>query len=375
VYKLAFRLFKLIPAEPAHRLVFAGLRAFMAPGFVRRLAQRVLAPNHPSLAVEALGLRFPGPLGLAAGFDKNAEGPDALTALGFGFIEIGTVTAQAQDGNPRPRLFRLPDDRALVNRMGFNNHGADRVAARLRDAPPESVVAVNIGKTKVVPDEGAALDYAASARLLAPAAAFVIINVSSPNTPGLRSLQRAEALAPIIVAVRGALDEACPHRRVPLLVKIAPDLADEDVDAVADLALRESLDGIVATNTTIARTGLNSEAAEVERAGAGGLSGPPVAARSLELLDRLYRRVGDKVTLVSVGGIETADDAWQRITHGATLLELYTSFIYRGPLVAFRIHEGLKQRLAENGFANLRDAVGSAIKPARKTATGDVTQP
>jgi len=375
VYKLAFRLFKLIPAEPAHRLVFACLRAFMAPTAVRRLARRVLAPSHPSLEVEAFGLRFPGPLGLAAGFDKNAEGPDALTALGFGFIEIGTVTAQAQAGNPKPRLFRLPDDRALVNRMGFNNDGADRVAARLRDAPPESVVAVNIGKTKVVPDAGAALDYAASARLLAPAAAFVIINVSSPNTPGLRSLQRSEALAPIIAAVRSALDEACPQRHVALAVKIAPDLADEDVDAVADLAVREGLDGIVATNTTIARTGLSSEPAEVERTGAGGLSGPPVAARSLALLERLYRRVGDKVTLVSVGGIETADDAWQRITHGATLLELYTSFIYKGPLVAFRIHEGLKERLAENGFAHLRDAVGSAIRANRATTTGDVAQP
>jgi dihydroorotate dehydrogenase len=375
LYKLAFQLFKLAPAEPAHHVVFGALRAFMAARPMRALARRLLATRDPILEIEALGERFPGPLGLAAGFDKNAEGPDALTALGFAFIEVGTVTALAQPGNPKPRLFRLPADRALVNRMGFNNHGSERVAARLAAAPPESLVAVNIGKTKITPEEDAPGDYAASARALGPHARFVIINVSSPNTPGLRNLQRAEALAPIITAVRDALAESSPNRRVPLLVKIAPDLADEDVDAVADLALREGLDGIVATNTTIARSGLTSDPADVERIGAGGLSGPVLAPRSLELLARLYRRVGHRLVLVSVGGIETADDAWLRITHGATLLELYTGFIYEGPLVAHAIHAGLADRLRKEGFRDLASAVGSAVETAPRVTPRNSAEP
>lgn len=363
-YDLALRALTVMPPETAHEVVFGGLRGAMSLPGVQALARRALGPRAPSLAVQAFGLDFAGPLGLAAGFDKNALGPDALTALGFAFIEVGTVTAQPQPGNPRPRLFRLMRDRSLVNRMGFNNEGAERVAARLRARPPRSRVAVNIGKTKLTDEAHAAADYARSARALGPSAAFVVVNVSSPNTPGLRDLQRAEALDPILRQVRVALSEAVPERRVPLLVKIAPDLADEDVDVVADLAVARGLDGIVATNTTIRRDGLASPAREVERCGAGGLSGPPLKARSLALLSRLYRRVGRSLVLVSAGGIATEADAWERICHGATLLELYTAFIYEGPLVAHRIHEGLRRRLAERGLSRLADAVGCELASA-----------
>jgi dihydroorotate dehydrogenase len=299
------------------------------------------------LRVRALGLEFPGPLGLAAGFDKDARGTRGLAALGFGFVEVGTVTARAQPGNPRPRMFRLTADRALVNRMGFNNAGAAAAAARLGRARGGPVVGVNIGKTRAVPDADAAADYAASARAVAAVADYVVVNVSSPNTPGLRDLQAADRLRPVLVAVRAALDAAVSGRRVPLLVKIAPDLADADVDAVADLALELGLDGIIATNTTVSRDGLASPAAEVAAAGAGGLSGPPLRARSLAVLRRLHARAGDRLVLIAVGGIETPDDAWERLRAGATLVQAYTAFVYGGPLWPRRMHAGLARRLAK----------------------------
>jgi dihydroorotate dehydrogenase len=305
------------------------------------------------LRVRALGLSFPGPVGLAAGFDKDARGTRGLAALGFGFVEVGTVTARAQPGNPRPRMFRLTADRALVNRMGFNNAGAAAAAARLGRSRGGPVVGVNIGKTRAVPDADAAADYAASARAVAAVADYVVVNVSSPNTPGLRDLQAADRLRPVLVAVRSALDAAVPGRhqgikgRVPLLVKIAPDLADADVDAVADLALELGLDGIIATNTTVSRDGLASPAAEVAAAGAGGLSGPPLRARSLAVLRRLHARAGDRLVLIAAGGIETPDDAWERLRAGATLVQAYTAFVYGGPLWPRRMHAGLARRLAQ----------------------------
>jgi len=299
------------------------------------------------LRVRALGLSFPGPVGLAAGFDKDARGTRGLAALGFGFVEVGTVTARAQPGNPRPRMFRLTADRALVNRMGFNNAGAAAAAARLARARGGPVVGVNIGKTRAVPDADAAADYAASARAVAAVADYVVVNVSSPNTPGLRDLQAADRLLPVLTAVRSALDASSPTRRVPLLVKIAPDLADADVDAVADLALELGLDGIIATNTTVSRDGLASPAAEVAAAGAGGLSGPPLRARSLAVLRRLHARAGDRLVLIAAGGIETPDDAWERLRAGATLVQAYTAFVYGGPLWPRRMHAGLARRLAQ----------------------------
>jgi dihydroorotate dehydrogenase len=298
------------------------------------------------LRVRALGLEFPGPLGLAAGFDKDARATSGLGTLGFGFVEVGTVTARAQPGNPRPRLFRLPADRALVNRMGFNNDGAAAAAARLRRRSRGGpVVGVNIGKTRAVPEAEAAADYAASARAVADVADYVVVNVSSPNTPGLRDLQAADRLRPVLAAVRSALDAAVPGRRVPLLVKIAPDLADTDVDAIADLALELGLDGIVATNTTVSRDGLASPPAEVAAAGAGGLSGPPLRARALEVLTRLRERAGDRLVLIAAGGIETPDDAWERLRAGATLVQAYTGFVYGGPLWPRRMHAGLARRM------------------------------
>jgi len=349
MYRLLYRMvLRRVPAEAAHLAAFALIRVFgsvaRVPGAAWLLG-RWLGPRDPALRVRALGLEFPGPLGLAAGFDKDARGTRGLAALGFGFVEVGTVTARAQPGNPRPRMFRLTADRALVNRMGFNNAGAAAAAARLARARGGPPVGVNIGKSRAAPDADAAADYAASARAVAAVAGYVVVNVSSPNTPGLRDLQAANRLRPVLVAVRAALDAAVPGRRVPLLVKIAPDLADADVDAVADLALELGLDGIIATNTTVSRDGLASPAAEVAAAGAGGLSGPPLRARALEVLTRLHARAGDRLVLIAAGGIETPDDAWERLRAGATLVPAYPGVVYGGPLWPRRMHAGLARRM------------------------------
>ena len=339
-----------LPAETAHRLGFALIRVAGAAG-AGGLLRPWLRPRDPVLRVRALGLEFPGPLGLAAGFDKDARATSGLGALGFGFVEVGTVTARAQPGNPRPRMFRLPADRALVNRMGFNNDGAAAAAARLRRRPRGGpVVGVNIGKTRAVPEQQAAADYAASAQAVADVADYVVVNVSSPNTPGLRDLQAVDRLRPVLVAVRSALDASARQGGrskggVPLLVKIAPDLAEADVDAVADLAVELGLDGIIATNTTVSRAGLASSEAEVTAAGAGGLSGPPLRAPALAVLRRLRERAGDRLVLIAAGGIETPDDAWERLAAGATLVQAYTGFIYGGPLWPRRMHAGLARRI------------------------------
>ncbi|MGI8578356.1 MAG: quinone-dependent dihydroorotate dehydrogenase [Nocardioidaceae bacterium] len=341
-------------AETAHRLGFAAIRAAGVMPGVRGRAYRRLRVHDPALEVHALGLRFPGPLGLAAGFDKNALGVDALAALGFSFVEIGTVTAHEQPGNPRPRLFRLLADRAIVNRMGFNNDGAAAVAARLarrkrrRGALPV-IVGVNIGKTKAVPAAAAVTDYAASTRLLAPYADYLVVNVSSPNTPGLRDLQATERLRPLLRAVRRQAD-VVSRRRVPLLVKISPDLSDTDVHPIADLAVELGLDGIIACNTTTTRQRLTSPEAAVAAVGEGGLSGPPLRARSLQMLRALRERVGPEMTLVSVGGVSTAGDVRERLAAGATLVQAYTAFVFEGPWWPSRVQQCLATR----------DAVGTA---------------
>ncbi|MGH3937075.1 MAG: quinone-dependent dihydroorotate dehydrogenase [Pseudonocardiaceae bacterium] len=357
MYKLLFSiLFRRIPAETAHQLGFGLIRAVAAVPGLKLLLSRWLIPRDPVLRVRALGLDLPGPIGLAAGFDKDALGVDALGALGFAFVEIGTVTAQPQPGNPTPRLFRLVTDRALVNRMGFNNAGSAAAAARLRarGGGQGVVVGVNIGKTKIVLENEAVADYVASATLLADVADYLVVNVSSPNTPGLRNLQAVEHLRPLLVGVRQALNGAGP-RRVPLLVKIAPDLADEDIDAIADLAVELGLDGIIATNTSISRTGLATDTAQVEAIGAGGVSGAPLKHRSLAVLRRLRGRVGNRLVLVAVGGIETADDAWACIQAGATLVQAYTGFVYGGPLWPHRIHRGLARRIRQAGFTSISE--------------------
>lgn len=360
VYGLVRRLFFLVPPERIHTLVFAVLRGATALGPARRMLHRLLGPRDPALASTVFGVRFPAPLGLAAGFDKDGKGLLTWGALGFGYAEVGTVTATPQPGNPSPRMFRLPADRALLNRMGFNNLGAGALAVQLARHQPDIPVGVNIGKTKTTPAADAVADYRASARLVGPLASYLVVNVSSPNTPGLRDLQAVESLRPILSAVLAETSK-------PVLVKIAPDLSDADLDKVADLAVELGLAGIVATNTTVSREGLRTPG--VDELGPGGISGPPVARRAVEVLHRLYGRVGDRLVLISVGGIETADDAWERITAGASLLQGYTGFIYGGGLWPKRIHDGIARHLREGGFASLGDAVGSAAPTAGGAAS------
>jgi dihydroorotate dehydrogenase len=359
MYRLLYWLvLRRLPAEATHRISFALLRAVVALPGVARMMVRIFAPRAPELRVHALGRELPGPLGLAAGFDKDAKGVRALLALGFGFVEVGTVTAEPQPGNPRPRLFRLARDRALINRLGFNNSGATAAARRLAHRGT-GVVGANIGKTRRIAEADAIADFTDSAQRLAPHADYLVVNVSSPNTPGLRDLQAVDKLRPLLVSVRAACDLASPTRRVPLLVKIAPDLADADIDAVADLALELGLDGIIATNTTIARTGLTTADATVAALGAGGLSGAPLAPRALAVLRRLHARLGGRVTLIAVGGIETAEDAWQRIRAGATLVQAYTGFIYGGPGWPRRLHRDLADKVRAANLRSIEQAIGA----------------
>jgi dihydroorotate dehydrogenase len=377
MYRALFQLlFARMPAETAHQVGFALIRlAGSVPG-VPALLRRWLGPHEPVLRVEALGRQFPGPLGLAAGFDKDALAPDALAALGFGFVEVGTVTARPQPGNPKPRLFRLTADRALINRMGFNNAGSAAASGRLRERAefipaggPMAVVGANIGKSKVVAEADAIADYTASATRLADVADYLVVNVSSPNTPGLRNLQAVGQLRPLLQAVRQSLDEAS-ERHVPLLVKIAPDLSDPDLDAIADLALELRLDGIIATNTTVSRDHLVSPAEEVAGLGAGGLSGAPLQDRALQVLQRLRSRVGTRMVLIAAGGISTGDDAYQRIRAGATLVQAYTAFVYGGPFWPRQVHRQLAARLRADGFASVAEAVGSGIPPSEPQRPG-----
>lgn len=340
MYEFFFRaVLRRIDPERAHHLAVVVIRAIPALGLTR-LVRRFTRPD-PALAVDALGLHFESPFGMAAGFDKDARSIRGLWALGFGHVEIGTVTAIAQDGNPKPRLFRLVDDRAVINRMGFNNGGAAAAAervARERRRPQRPVIGANIGKSRVVAVEDAVADYRESARLLAPVADYLAVNVSSPNTPGLRGLQDEVLLRPLLQAV---LEEA---GQTPVLVKIAPDLDDSAIDAVCQLAVELGLAGIIATNTTISRDGLVTDAASVEAAGAGGLSGAPLRARSLEVLRRVRASVPSNFCVIAVGGIDTADDAAERLAAGATLVQGYTAFLYRGPLWARQIIRGLAAR-------------------------------
>ena len=345
LYGLLFRtVLTRIDPERAHHLAFAVIRAIPLAAPVVRA---VCAP-HPTLRVRTMGLEFPSPFGIAAGFDKDARGIRGLGLLGFGHVEIGTVTAQAQSGNTRPRLFRLVPDRAVINRMGFNNAGAEAVAPRLRRAAGRRwrpVIGANIGKSRVVDVDAAVEDYLHSTRLLAPDADYLVVNVSSPNTPGLRGLQELDRLAPLLESVRDAAGA------VPVLVKIAPDLTDDQARRIAALVVRLGLAGIVATNTTLSREGLSTDPAVVAAAGEGGLSGAPLAARSLELLRVLREAVPPGMCLISVGGVETGDDVAARLAAGATLVQGYTAFLYRGPLWAAQINRRLAElkRAARDG--------------------------
>lgn len=324
--------------EDAHHLGAIIITMAGLPGI--RNIKHALFSSESTLHVQALGLHFDSPFGMAAGFDKDVTMVSGLYALGFGHVEVGTLTAQAQPGNPRPRLFRLIQDRAVINRMGFNNRGAARAVPRLeklRRLKHRPVIGVNIGKSRVVDVDNAIADYVTSTKLLAPLADYLVVNVSSPNTPGLRGLQEIAQLEPLLSAVQAEAGST------PLLVKIAPDLSDDQLDEIASLAVRLGLAGIIATNTTIARTGLISDPASVEKIGAGGLSGAPLAARSLEVLRRIRRVIPSEMCVISVGGIETAEQVQERLDAGATLVQGYSAFIYNGPLWAWKINRGLKK--------------------------------
>ena len=339
MYPLLFRtvLARMDP-ETAHHVAVMVIRLLGVPPFA--WAARGLTRPAPELRTTALGLSFESPFGVAAGFDKDVRAARGLYALGFGHVEVGTITAIAQEGNPRPRLFRLIPDRAVVNRMGFNNRGAEAAARRLnrlRRLSKRAVLGVNIGKSRVVDVADAADDYVRSATLLAPLADYLVVNVSSPNTPGLRGLQAVETLRPLLASVRDAA------RSTPLLVKIAPDLPDDEVDAVARLAVGLGLSGIIATNTTIARDGLRTDPVIVAAAGDGGLSGAPLKDRALEVLRLVRAAVPADFVVISAGGVETAGDVRERVNAGATLVQGYTAFLYRGPLWARQINRGLKR--------------------------------
>lgn len=320
--------------ETAHHLAFTVIKAAPAAG----AAVRNLCAPDPRLRVRTLGLEFPSPFGLAAGFDKNAAGILGLGALGFGHVEVGTLTRHAQPGNPRPRMYRLVEDRALINRMGFNNGGSAAAVARVeraRLAEHRPVIGVNIGKSRVTEVADATADYVWSAERLAPIADYLAVNVSSPNTPGLRGLQELDQLRPLLGAVKAAAGET------PLLVKIAPDMDDDQLDGIVALALELGLDGIIATNTTVSREGLAESPATIEAMGAGGLSGAPLAQRSLEVLRRIRRTAPAEFCVISVGGVATGADVLERLDAGATLVQGFTAFIYEGPFWARSINREL----------------------------------
>lgn len=354
-------LFRLDP-ERSHELTM-GLLEVVAP-----LAGRL--PGAPTgdgrLTQELMGLSFPNPVGLAAGFDKRASAVPIWPAVGFGFSEVGTITARAQPGNPRPRLHRLPDDRAVINRMGFNNDGADATAIRLRGWSERGLLGraplgVNLGKSKVTEAEDAPGDYATSLRRLWPAADYIVVNVSSPNTPGLRDLQAIGPLGDIVDAlqrVNAARAGVWGRPARPVLVKIAPDLAGEDVDAVVDLARDRGLAGVIVANTTLGRPGLVSPPELAERE--GGLSGAPLRSRCVELVARVAGRASGDLVVVGVGGISTADDVWDTLAAGASLVQVYTGLIYGGPAWVRALNRDLLRRMDREGVAHVSEVVGSA---------------
>ncbi|MCX7602082.1 MAG: quinone-dependent dihydroorotate dehydrogenase [Meiothermus sp.] len=334
--------------ETIHERVMHGLAWLGQRGPSLELVRRFCSVQDERLGVTAFGLHFPNPIGLAAGFDKNAVAVRAWAALGFGHVEVGSVTALPQPGNPKPRLFRLPQDQALINRMGFNNQGAEAIAARLEQlqqtfgkAPVP--LGINLGKSKVTPLEEAPKDYLKSLSVLWPYGDYFVINVSSPNTPGLRALQDKDRLEELLAALVGFTQ----HRK-PLLLKIAPDLTWEQIDQILALVEQYRLSGLIATNTTTSRTGLTTPTLED-----GGLSGKPLRERSLEVLRYLYTRLQGRLPIISVGGIFSAADVWERLASGAALVQVYTGFVYEGPLMVKKICRGLLERMEREGVRGL----------------------
>ena len=341
-------LFRLDP-ERAHRLSLAALRRFPPPD---------RPPVHdPALAVKIGGLTFPSPVGVAPGYDKDVEVPDALLGLRFGFVEVGTITPLPQEGNPKPRLFRLVEDQAVINRMGFNNGGAGAALDRMQSrAGRPGIVGVNIGANKNSADRIA--DYVQMTELMAPLASYLTVNISSPNTPGLRNLQAGDALKPLLTGVFEARSRTYSNRPTegpPVFLKLAPDLEPKEIDAIAKVALDSELAALIISNTTLARPPLQSQHADE----AGGLSGAPLAPIALQRLKDFHKATGGQIPLIAAGGIDSADAAWERIVAGASLVQLYSAMVYHGPMLGKRIARGLSQRLQAAGFASMKDAIGS----------------
>jgi len=346
-FKFAGPLVRLFDPECAHGLTVKALKSGLVPPQPRVAA--------PSLEVALWGLRFPNPVGLAAGFDKNAEVPDSMLRQGFGFVEIGSVTPRPQPGNPKPRMFRLVEDRAVINRMGFNNEGVEAVAARLEARARIGIVGANLGKNKDTED--AAADYEKGAARLGPLADYMVINVSSPNTPGLRALQGRDQLEGLVGRTRAALDKATEGaKRPPLLLKIAPDLNDEDLSDIAAVALGGALDGLIVSNTTIARPDSLRSAHAKET---GGLSGAPLLDAATAVLRRMYTLTEGRLPLVGVGGIASGADAYAKIKAGASLVQVYSALVYQGTGLVTRINRELIDLLKRDGFASIADAVGA----------------
>ncbi len=338
-YRVLRRFLFLFPPETIHEVVFTLLR--MPP--VSSLLAQLSRFEHPALQREVFGLTFRNPVGLAAGMDKNAEVFEAMGALGFGFVEVGTVTPRPQKGNPRPRLFRLVEDQALINRMGFNNDGVEAVRRRLeKRKDPTLLIGGNIGKNKDTPNEKAKEDYEFCFRELYEVVDFFVVNVSSPNTPNLRQLQEKEPLRQLLLHLQ-AVNAQMPRRK-PLLLKIAPDLNDSQLDDVVEIVQETGVDGVIATNTTIAREGLRTSPRRLEKIGAGGLSGKPLARRSTEVIRYLHQRSGGTFPIIGVGGIHSAEDALEKLAAGASLIELFTGFIYEGPGLIKQIKQALVHR-------------------------------
>lgn len=362
IYRLLRPCLFRLPAERAHRLAFT----FLTP--LQRVLERrapEVTPKDPVLHQTLWDLQFANPIGLAAGFDKDAQIPHVWAALGFGFAELGTITAQAQPGNPAPRLFRLPADRALINRLGFNNRGAraaaDTLAASLRRHRAGIPLGINLGKSRPVPLEDAAVDYCTSLRCVFPVADYITVNISSPNTPGLRDLQSAARLADLLRHLQEEnrrLSERRERQPQPLLIKLSPDLADADLAAVVRAAEDGGVAGFVATNTTTSRPASLTDPNHVGET--GGLSGAPLRQRSTDLIRSIHHLVGGRLPIIGCGGIFTIDDAYEKIRAGASLLQLYTGFVYEGPSLPRRLSAGLRQRAVADGHARLEQAVGSA---------------
>lgn len=340
MYKWLIRplLFQL-SAEKAHNFAFRSLQILLGIPLVRAFVRPFYTVNDPVLERELFGLRFPNPIGLAAGFDKNAELYKELSTFGFGFIEVGTVTPKAQDGNPQPRMFRLPEDKSLINRMGFNNAGLENMVDRLKKRDPHFIIGGNIGKNKLTPNEQAAEDYDRCFEALFPHVDYFVVNVSSPNTPNLRALQDKEPLSALLMG----LQELNQRKEAPkpILLKIAPDLTNEALNDIVDLVSETQIDGLIATNTTIDRAGLNTPTEKVESIGAGGLSGRALKNRATEVLRYLKERSNNAFPIISVGGVFTAEDAIEKLEAGADLIQVYTGFIYEGPAMIKRINKGI----------------------------------